>query len=191
MKLAGSLLLAASLFGPIVACTDAADLYDGEQVKSDDGKADSSALATFLDAEFDASFVTDNVWDVNSAISDHALFTVGQLNGMTAVGRVDKIVTSNVVKSSSGGKTTISYHAKLPIAWGKRDSIPASIDLWLPIDFSDTAQAAFVTKYKANCVDFGAHDVDAGSMFYYFRPKNTGCKVEAADAVKTSATLSP
>ncbi len=184
-------VLTSLLFAPILACTDAPDLYDGEQVKSDDGKADSSALATFLDAEFDATFVTDYAWDVNQAISDHALFTVGQLNGMTAVGRVDKIVTSNVVKTQVGSKTKISYHAKLPIAWGKRDSIPATIDLWLPTDFSSAAQETFVGKYKDACVDFGAHDVDAGSMFYYFRPKNSGCTVAPADAVKTTATLAP
>lgn len=191
MKLA-SLPLALSLLTPVVACTDdMSDLYDGEQVKSDDGKADSSALATFLDAEFDSKFVTDYSFDANQTIQDHALFTVGQLNGMTAVGRVDKVVLSNVTKKSVGGKTEISYHAKLPIAWGKRNNIPATIELTMPNDISSAAQESFAEKYKHDCVDFGAHDVDSGSMFYYFRPKNSGCNIAATDATKVTATLSP
>ena len=49
----------------LAACTDA-DPYDGEEVKSDDGKADSSALGVFLDAEFDGKLVTDSSWDDNA-----------------------------------------------------------------------------------------------------------------------------
>ena len=50
------------------ACTDVADLYDGEQIKSDDGKADASALATFVDAEFTGTVVVDSSWDTTQTI---------------------------------------------------------------------------------------------------------------------------
>jgi hypothetical protein len=174
----------------VAACTDV-DPYEGEEVKSDDGKADSSALGVFLDATFDGKVAVDSSWDDRATIQDHLLFTVGQLNGMTAVGRVDKAELSNITKTTSGGKTVISYTAKLPIIWNKSHTIPGSIDMWLPVDMSSTAQDAFVAKYGAKCVDADAHDVDSGSMFYYFRPKASGCTVAAADALKVSASLSP
>ena len=48
MKRIACALIALSTVGTVGACTDDAEtLYDGEQIKSDDGKADSSALATF------------------------------------------------------------------------------------------------------------------------------------------------
>src|SRR3978361_1283513 len=99
-RLLASLLL-------VAACTDV-DPYAGEEIKSDDGKADSSALGVFLDATFDGKVAVDSSWDDRSTIQDHLLFTVGQLNGMTAVGRVDKAELSNIVKSTVGSTTRIS-----------------------------------------------------------------------------------
>lgn len=188
MKRLAALLASCALAAP--ACVDT-DPYAGEEVKSEDGKADSSALAVFVDATFDGKLVTDYAWDANQAIQDQLLYTVGQLNGMTAVGRVDKVVLSNVQKTQVGGKTQITYTAKLPVAWGRRDAVPASIDLKLPLDTSSAGQSAFATKYKHDCVDAGAHDVDAGSMFYYFRPKASACRLADADVVTASAAITP
>ncbi|MBV8762522.1 MAG: PPC domain-containing protein [Deltaproteobacteria bacterium] len=188
MKRLAYALAAVSLAAP--ACTSD-DPYAGEEVKSDDGKADSSALGVFLDATFDGKLVVDSSWDDNQTIQDQLLYTVGQLNGMTAVGRIDKAEISNVQKTTVNGKTQITYTAKLPIIWNKHNTIPATIDLELPLDVSYSGQDAFATKYKANCVDFGAHDVDSGSMFYYFRPKASGCQLAAADVHATSASLAP
>jgi hypothetical protein len=188
MKRLAAFLAATALAAP--ACIDS-DPYAGEEVKSEDGKADSSALAVFVDAEFDGKLVTDYAYDANAAIQDQLLYTVGQLNGMTAVGRVDKVVLTNVKKTSVGGKTQISYTAKLPIAWGRRDAVPTSVKLKLPLDISSAGQDAFATKYKASCVDFGAHDVDSGSMFYYFRPLKAGCTLAAGDVVETTGSISP
>src|SRR5262249_60536516 len=111
--------------------------------------------------------------------------------GMTAVGRVDKVQLTNVDKTTPNGKTQITYKATLPIVWGDKDNIPETITLKLPLDISSSAQDAFATKYKGNCVDFGAHDVDSGSMFYYFRPLKSGCNVADADVVTVKAKLSP
>jgi hypothetical protein len=193
MKRLATFLATAALAAPALpACVDS-DPFAGEEVKSEDGKADSSALAVFVDATFDGKLITDYAYDANGAIQDQLLYTVGELNGMTAVGRVDKVELTNVKKTSVGGKTQITYTAKLPISWGKKNNVPASIDLKLPLDISSAGQEAFATKYKASCIDVGAHDVDAGSMFYYFRPSASGCKLAPADVVATSAaiTLSP
>jgi len=172
------------------ACTDV-DPFEGEEVKAEDGKADASAGGIFLDATFNGKVTVDSSWDDRSTIQDHLLFTVGQLNGLTAVGRVDKAELSNIVKTSTGTRTTLTYTAKLPIVWAKKNAVPSAIDLWLPTDMSAAAQEAFVTKYGTKCVDFDAHEVDSGSMFYYFRPKMSGCTVAAADATKVSASLTP
>src|SRR5690348_12419183 len=185
--------LAATAFAGLAfpACVDSTDPYAGEEVKSDDGKADSSALGVFLDATFDGKLVTDSSWNDNQTIQDQLLYTVGQLNGMTAVGRVDKAVIKNVQKSTVDGKTQITYTATLPIIWNKRNSIPDTLDLQLPLDVSYAGQDAFASKYKEDCVDYGAHDVDSGSMFYYFRPRNSGCHLAATDVVGAKATLAP
>jgi hypothetical protein len=188
MKRLASILAVTALAAP--ACTDE-DIYSGEEVKSEDGKADASALAVFLDAEFEGKLLTDFSFNDTSTIQDQLLYTVGQLNGMNSVGRVDKAQITNIKKKSVGGKTEITYTAKLPVAWGKRNAIPSTIELKLPLDISSSGQTAFADKYKEDCVDFGAHDVDAGSMFYYYRPKQSGCSIAAADVHTVQAVTSP
>jgi hypothetical protein len=191
MKRLSTLLLATSLAAPIAGCLDEGDPLDGEEIKSEDGKADSSALGVFMDASFDGKLLIDSSWDDKQTIQDQLLYTVGQLNGYTAVGRVDKAEITNIVKTTVSGKTQITYKAKLPIIWNKRNGVPSTVDLKLPLDISYTGQDAFATKYKDKCVDFGAHDVDSGSMFYYFRPRASGCNLAAGDVHAVTATLTP
>ena len=190
MKRLAAMLAATALAAPL-GCTDDADFLDGETVKSEDGKADSSLLAMFIDLEFEGKLVTDFSYDNRNTIEDQLLYTVGQLNGFNAVGRIDKAEVTNVKKTTVGGKTQITYKAKLPVAWKKSAGMPNSVELKLPIDISSAGQTAFADKYKHDCVDFGAHDVDSGSMFYYYRPKNSGCKIDAADVLTVSASASP
>jgi hypothetical protein len=190
MKRLSMFLAAAALAAPAVGCLDD-DPLDGEEIKSEDGKADSSALGVFMDASFDGKLLTDSSWDDKATIQDQLLYTVGQLNGYTAVGRVDKAEITNIQKTTVNGKTQITYKAKLPIIWNKRNGVPTSVDLKLPLDISYSGQEAFATKYKEDCVDFGAHDVDAGSMFYYFRPRNSGCNLAAADVHAVTASMTP
>jgi hypothetical protein len=172
-------------------CTDEADLYEGEAVKSDDGKTDSSALAVFVDAEWDGTLVTDFSFNDLTTVQSQLFYTVGQLNGMNSVGRIDKAVVTNITRSTVDGRTQINYHAKLLVAWGNRANVPASIEMKLPLDVSSTGQTTFAQKYGTTCVDFGAHDVDGGTMFYYYRPKRSGCSIDAADVSTVTATFSP
>src|SRR5205814_10476844 len=102
---------------------------------------------------------------------DQLLYTVGHLDGSHAVGRLDKVTLTNLQTSAvTGGKTRIRYHAQLPVAWGAKSNLPTSYAFKLPRDVSDAALETFTSKYKASCVDAGAHDVDSGSMWYYYRP---------------------
>ncbi len=192
MKVLSSLLavsLGASL--GLSACVDEADLYEGETVKSEDGKADSSAVAVFLDAEWDGKLITDSSFNDLSTIQSQLFYTVGHLNGSNAVGRIDKAQISNIVKTTVGGRTQITYRAKLLVAWGNRTSVPSTYQLSLPLDISASGQNTFATKYGTTCVDGSAHDVDAGTMFYYYRPRAFGCSITPSDLYTTTVTFSP
>jgi hypothetical protein len=173
------------------ACTDEADLYEGEDVKADDGKFDSSAVAVFVDATWQGTLVTDFSFNDRSTIQSQLFYTVGQLNGMNAVGRIDKAEITNIQKTTVNGKIQIKYTAKMLVAWGNRSNVPASITLKSPKDVSSAGQTAFATKYGVSCVDFSAHDVDSGSMFYYYRPARSGCTLDAADLDTVNVAFAP
>jgi hypothetical protein len=190
MKRLSTILAAAALAVPVTACTDE-DPFEGEEVKSEDGKADTSALGVFFDATFDGKLVVDSSWNDTKTIESQLFYTVGQLNHFSSVGRIDKVVVTNVQRTSVGGKLHITYTAKLPIMWPKRNANTTEVELVLPLDMSYAGQDAFATKYGQSCVDWGAYDVDSGSMFYYFRPLRSGCSIAAADVHRTTATFSP
>lgn len=191
MNRLSSLLAATALASSFTAaCTDA-DPYAGEETKSEDGKADTSALAVFVDFTFQGTLLTDSSWNDVKTVQDQLLYTVGQLNWFNSVGRVDKAVITDIRKTTVNGKTQIQYTASLPVAWGKRNSIPSTHELQLPLDISYAGQAAFAEKYGHDCIDAGAHDVDAGSMFYYYRPKASRCRLQDADLSRVTATVTP
>ena len=166
-------------------------LSAGDYVKGGGlGKEDSSVLATVLDFEFDGSLVTDYAWDTRRVVQDQLLFTIGHLNGDKSVGRLDRLDLTNVATTSEGGKTRVTYHARMPVAWGSKTNLPTQYTLTLPLDVSYSGQQAFTDKYKHDCVEAGAHDVDSGSMWYYYRPAKSGCTLADADVVKVSVTVS-
>jgi hypothetical protein len=149
----------------------------------------SSNQATQLDFEFDAELVTDFAWNEKQTIQDQLLYTIGHLNGDRSVGRLDNLELSNVKSSSVDGKTKISYHAKLPVAWGSKTNLPTQYEFALPRDVSEAGQQAFTDKHKSTCVDWGAHEVDTGSMWYYYRPRKSGCDVKDDELVRSTATV--
>ena len=156
-----------------------------DYVKGDEGKADSSALATVLDFEFDGELVTDSTWDQRRTVQDQLLYTIGHLNGNTSVGRLDKLDLTNLkTESTPEGKTKLTYHAKMPVAWGSKTNLPTTYTFTLPRDVSYAGTEAFTEKYKGSCVETGAHEVDSGSMWYYFRPSKAGCTLADADVVR-------
>ena len=190
MKRAALALLVTPLLAmPLAACTDA-DPYDGEIVKDQDGKADTSAAALFVDFEFDGQLLTDSSWNAENTIEDQLLYTIGQLNGKNSVGRLDKVTLTNVKTTTASGRTKITYHAKMPVSWGNKTNVPATVGLTLPTDMAYAALDKFATAYGHSCVDFGAHEVDSGSMWYYFRPEKSGCTFAAPDVFKTTASVS-
>lgn len=169
----------------LAACSAAGD--DADQGTE---QAFSSNLATLVDFEFDGELVTDSTWGVRDKIDDQFLYTIGHLNTNRSVGRLDNLVVTNVKTTSlGGGQTKVTYHARLPVAWGSKTNIPSTYAFTLPKNVSYSGLESFTSKYKASCVDWGAHDVDSGSMWYYYRPTKSGCALDANDVVKTTATV--
>lgn len=155
------------------------------------GKEDdfSSNQATLLDFEFDGELTTDSSWDDKKTIEGQLLYTIGHLNHQDSVGRLDNLELSNIQKSEADKVTTIKYHAKLPVAWGSKTNLPTSYDFKLPRDVSAQGLEKFTEAHKHSCVDWGAHDVDTGSMWYYYRPEKNGCGITDGEVVKTTATV--
>src|SRR5258708_516166 len=98
----------------------------------------SSNQATLLDFAFDAELSTDFSFDSKQTIQDQLLYTIGHLNADNSVGRLDRLVLTNIQKTQAGGKSKISYHAKLPVAWGSKTKLPSSYKLSLPKDVSQS-----------------------------------------------------
>jgi hypothetical protein len=186
-------LLALAGCGEEDAATSTSDgllaVDEGDITKVDPGKADSSAQAVFVDMELDGEVLADFSFDPEQTIQDQFLYTIGHLNGDNAVGRLDKLVLTNLKSESVGGKTKLSYHAKIQVAWGKRNNVPAKYEFILPRDISFSSQEKFAQKYGHDCVDVGAHDVDAGSIWYYYRPKRSSCKLASEDVFRATANV--
>jgi hypothetical protein len=180
-----SSLAFASLFLAI-GCGSAAEHEEAESSDQDF----SSREAVQLDFELDGELVTDSTFNAKAKIQDQFLYTIGHLNGDRSVGRLDKLTLTNVqTTSQADGKVKVTYHAKLPVAWGKKNAVPSSYELTLPKNVSFAGLESFTTKYKESCVDFAAHDVDSGSMWYYYRPRASGCAIDAADVLKFTASV--
>ena len=149
-----------------------------------------SALATLMDFEFDGTVQADSVFNNEQLIRDQLLYTIGHLNEQKSVGRLDALVLSNVIRTAlpNGTGFAVTYHAKLPVAWGSKTNLPSSYQFTLPKNMGYEGQEAFTNKYNPSCVEAGAHDVSTGSMWYYYRPGKGSCRIDSADVVKATAT---
>ncbi len=158
--------------------------------KSEDGKTDASASAVFLDFRFAGTMLSSTSYDPEHMIEQQLLFTIGQLNGDFAVGRLDQLKLEHVNVTHQEDGYLITYDASLLVAWSKKDNIPGKYVLTLPYDLTWNGLDEFTDKYKDSCVSWGAHDVDQGSIWYYYRPLNSRCTLAEADIIKAEATVS-
>ena len=126
-----------------------------------------------------------------AAIDKQILYTVGQLNGFNSVGRLDQVKIGDVTFEPVESGCFITYTAVMPVAWGYRSDAPKTFELILPRDVSYAGQEKIVSKYTKNCLDWGAHDVDAGVFWYYYRPNKSRCEMADEDIVRLEATVSP
>ncbi|MEQ8460036.1 MAG: PPC domain-containing protein [Sandaracinaceae bacterium] len=184
-------LVTASLLLALAGCAPQAmpAAEDLPFTKVDPGKADSSAEAVFLDFTFDGELVTDRAWNMESQIEDQLLYTIGQLNGVRGVSRLDRIALRDVETTSDGEMTRVQYTATIPVAWGRRNQVPAEFTFQLPRDVSHAGLTRFAERYGHDCVDWGAHDVTSGSMWYYYRPDRSSCELAEEDVAPTVADV--
>lgn len=152
----------------------------------------SSDRATLYDFAFHGKvYATDPgyAFSPESVIKDHLLYTIGHLNEQDSVGRLDALALKNIKVAGQGdGSLLVEYDATLPVAWGRKQTPPTEYEFVLPRKADFYGYQAFTDKYAKKCVDRGAHDVDAGSMWYYYRPKASSCVLEEADVVRFTAT---
>jgi hypothetical protein len=187
-----ALLFPALAFLPLLACS-AETTDDGADDPAESEDAYTSASARLLDFEFDGEVFTAG-GDAQQTIKDQMLFTIGQLNGKTGVGRLDKLELSNIRSARVGDLTQIKYHAKLPVSMSKSTRFGRSYTLQLPKRADWAGQEAFYAKYNngghgGGCVDWSAHDLETGIFWYYYRPEQQGCTIAAEDVIKARATV--
>jgi pre-peptidase len=167
----------------------AAACGDGEAPVAAEGHDPfSSAIATLMIFDFDGEVVASSSWSAERMIQDQMLYTIGQLNGSRSVGRLDNLQLTNVMTTAIGSEYRITYHARLPVAWGSKTNLPSSYGFILPRSISGDAQQSFTDKYGSTCTDPSAHDLTAGSMWYYYRPRRASCSLDDADVVRLTAS---
>ena len=162
-----------------------------EEVQSSAQEKNASAIASFHDFEWDGLVESGNCYRPLKDIEQQLLYTVGQLNAYNSVGRLDQVEVLSHESEETDDGCLISYRAKMPVAWGATGDVPKSYTLVLPSSVEWDAREAFVEKYTDTCLDWGAHDVDSGVFWYYFRPEKSTCEFDERDVILTEATLSP
>jgi len=148
----------------------------------------SSANATLVDFTFDGELTTTS--PTTTAIRTQMLYTVGHLNAEPGVARLDKLALTNVTSASlGGGLYQVRYHARLPVAWGHKDAVPATYTLTLPHRVDGTGQSQFLTKYQGSCNDGEGAEINAGNFWFHYRPHARGCSFTSADVMTAKATV--
>ena len=148
-----------------------------------------SAIASFYNFKWSGEVYSDHCYGAEKTVDDQLLYTVGQLNGQNSVGRLDQVRIKDVETIDTPTGCIITYEATMPVAWGKQGEVPTDYQLILPRDLSREGVNTFIDSYESRCLDWGAHDVDAGVFWYYYRPEKTYCKLEEEDVFKNGFSI--
>lgn len=190
MKALTSALVAGLLLSSFGAgCAPEAPEGTDEQASHDE-KPFTSGEAVLLDVEFDGELTAP--WQTNTTklIKDQLFYSVGVFNAHESVGRLDRVVISNVKRVSNGadGWMKVTYHAKLPVSWGHASDVPSELPIALPRKIGPKSLIAFTTKYAATCGEGAGHDVSSANFWYYWRPESESCVLAPEDSVRATAT---
>jgi hypothetical protein len=149
-----------------------------------------SGEAVLVDFEFDGKVLAPptQVEHADSLITAQLMYAVGHLNADRSVPRFDRLELSNIVIEYRQERVEVSYHAKLPVAWGGAVR-PQQYTLTLPARAGEADQVGFAAKYASTCSDPSGGVVDAGRMFLFYRPKHPGCRLDGSDIVRFTATV--
>ena len=191
--------LAAPLVAGLVGCaspaaetdqgTHEAKTLPGQVGKA--GQAFTSVQSVLLDFEFDGQLVatTANQNQLRNLIRAQLMYTVGNLNGNDSVGRFERLELTDIVATGGAGHYDVTYHARLPVAWGQLGAEPATYDFILPARATDADLDTFAATYNTTCVDPGGRGSDRWSLWYYYRPFRATCAFDPADVVSFTATV--
>lgn len=183
-------LLAA--FAALAACTDAPSPSGAKPRPGDVDLAFASAHAVLLDFELDGELTSPSSAPATqrAQIAAQLTYTIGQLNGDSSVGRMERLeITSLVSTPNAAGTYDVTYHAKLPVAWGKPSAVPASYTVKVPRVATAAGLDAWVAAYNTTCVGFDGSGADRYSFWYYYRPATVGCALSPTDTVTATATV--
>jgi hypothetical protein len=156
---------------------------------SDAAESDfTSSVSTLLDFDFDGEVVATTGTAVRSAARAQLLFMVGHLNGEGGAPRLGKLTLTNVTSSALvGGLTRFRFHAKLPVAWPSKATLPTTYALSVPRRADPQGQADFLARYGATCTEEAGANVS--NYWYHYRPRAGGCALAAADVSSANATV--
>ncbi len=175
---------------PVVVALALAGCVEDAEGVSASAETLSSDVGTFVDLQIDAELDTSSSTSPTTLARQQLLFMIGQLNGVHAVARMDKIAISNVTTMSVGGALVrVKYHAKFPVAWSAA-FVPATFSFILPRNQDPAPQAAFFAQYSASCSD-GEPGLTADSYYVHYRPSRAGCSIYSGDVVTAPASKSP
>ena len=183
-------LAATTILGSTGCDTETLEVAPEDMTKPGEGKWDTSVEALFVDMEFDGTLFASSSFNPQQTIQNQMLYTIGHLNGDRSVGRLDRLTLTEIQTTPVSGGVEISYHARMPVAWGRKTSVPSSYTFTLPHDVSFNGLESFTQKYMSRCVDFSAHEVSSGNMWYYYRPNRSGCAIADEDVVEVTASVS-
>jgi MYXO-CTERM domain-containing protein len=179
----------APLLVALVACSDSAP------PQADVGATDlafASAHGVLLDFEFDGELTSPSQapTTLRAQIAAQLMYTVGQLNGQSSVGRMERLEVTNLVATpNAAGTYDVTYHAKLPVAWGRPTQVPASYTFRVPRDATTAGLDAWVSTYNTTCVGSEGSGADRWSFWYYYRPAVGACVQSPSDTVFAAATV--
>jgi hypothetical protein len=182
------------LFSSFIACAGCAFGGPGDGAADDGSQTDegpfTSAEATLLDFDFDGELTSASATNLAGQVRGQLLYTVGQINGERGVSRLAKLALTNVTSTAiGGGLQRIRYHAKLPVAWGSKTSLPTRYALALPSRIDAGAESRFLQLYSASCNDGEGAQIDVNNFWYHYRPRAFGCALAPADTVAMTATV--
>lgn len=154
-----------------------------------------SARGTLLDFELEGEVLPD-LLGAEAAIAAQLKFTVGQLNGERALSRIPELSNLKILPPRAGQLPgSVRYSAKLPVAWNHKEAFPTAYTFRLPKGISTKELGTFYEKYGdkgRNCIganehEIAAREVDASTMWFWYRPKQ--CTVDAGDVVEIHAKV--
>lgn len=165
-----------------LACGSSGDTVDDS---AGDEAPITSNDAQIVDFTFSSEVLAPKSDDTRKAIVSQLFYTVGALTSEhQANGQIGRVQTSAITETVEGDNKRIKYTARLPVAWPKGKSVPKTYAVVLPNDTNKLA--GFNDKYDGKC---GANEYGHEVFWHDFNPIATGCTVDAADVVKSTAKV--